>query len=248
MFGKPVPCECHKEQIKQARIMRLRDNSGLSREEIEQWTFDTFDPSRAVSLGCDLKACQEWTKGLSPEWKRRIVDCDKKKCWMLIKSMSVIKETCQQYSAEPKGWMMLQGPFGCGKTHLAAAIANEQWRRGRSVLFMTAGRLMAFIRETFSNEKETYEQRIRDVFSVELLIIDDLGTENPTPWVMSELFEIINQRYVHRLPLVITTNLSLNDPKLDPRIVSRMRQGSAVKDGNRIITIAAGDARPFIGG
>jgi DNA replication protein DnaC len=81
--------------------------------------------------------------------------------------------------------------------------------------------LLDQLRSTFSPSSNiTYDQRFEHYKTAEMLILDDLGTESATPWAKEKLYQLINYRYVARLPTVITTSISLNE--LDARISSRM--------------------------
>lgn len=125
------------------------------------------------------------------------------------------------YARNPVGWLFLQGNYGSGKTHLAAAIANYRLAQGDNVLFMTAPDLLDHLRATFGPSSEiTYDELFERMRNVSLLVLDDLGTESPTPWAQEKLFQLLNHRYLHRLCTVITTNVALD--KLDPRICSRL--------------------------
>jgi DNA replication protein DnaC len=126
-----------------------------------------------------------------------------------------------EYAKFPKGWLILFGNYGVGKTHLAAAIANEALRRHWRVLFAIVPDLLDHLRSTFGPSSEVeYDERFETIRTVPLLVLDDLGTENTTPWAREKLFQIINHRYNDALATVITSN---RDPKdIDPRIFSRM--------------------------
>ncbi len=162
------------------------------------------------------------------------------------------KERAQQFTQEAKGWMLLKGGYGAGKTHLAAAIANERVAKGEPVLFVVVPDLLDHLRATFSLTSEvTYDDRFEAIRSTPFLILDDFGTENATPWAEEKLFQLLNFRYTAELPTVITTNQELSG--IDPRISSRFgderlctivaifapdyRQGGAVHDELRISSL-----------
>lgn len=129
---------------------------------------------------------------------------------------------CHEYARRPQGWLFLFGGYGCGKTHLAAAIANEAMGRDQQVIFTVVPDLLDHLRATFGPSSEVeYDQRFEMVRNVPLLVLDDLGAESSTAWAREKLFQIINHRYNHRLPTVITSNQDLD--KLDPRIRSRLQ-------------------------
>lgn len=133
-----------------------------------------------------------------------------------------------RYVDDPRGWLLIQGGYGVGKTHLAAAIANARLREGSPVLFLNAPDLLDYLRAAFNpNSEETYSQRFEQLLDTPLLILDDLGTQNATPWAEEKLFQLLNHRYIARLPTVITTNLALDD--LDPRLSSRLADMDLVR-------------------
>ena len=127
----------------------------------------------------------------------------------------------RQFAASPKGWLMLSGSYGCGKTHLAAAIANTCVEYGMATLFLTVPDLLDWLRYSYDSTDSTFEERFEEIRNMALLVLDDLGAQNATPWAVEKLFQIIDYRYIRRLPLVVTTNQRLED--LDDRIRSRLQ-------------------------
>jgi DNA replication protein DnaC len=127
----------------------------------------------------------------------------------------------REYAIHMQGWLVLFGNYGCGKTHLAAAIANTALSRHFRVLFANVPDLLDHLRSTFGPDSDVgYDVRFEAIREIPLLILDDLGTENTTPWAREKLYQIINHRYNRKLPTVITSN---RDPvALEPRIFSRM--------------------------
>jgi DNA replication protein DnaC len=118
------------------------------------------------------------------------------------------------------GWLLIQGGYGSGKTHLAAAIANECVSRGVPTLFLTVPDLLDTLRFTYDAEDVTFEERFDQIRNATLLVLDDFGTQSATAWAQEKLFQILNYRYINHLPLVITTNLSLEE--LEGRMRSRL--------------------------
>ena len=130
-------------------------------------------------------------------------------------------ELCRKYAEDPPSWLLLSGPPGCGKTHLAAAIANRQMELGAEVFFSVVPDLLDHLRATFGPGSDvTYDQLFELVKTAPLLILDDLGTQSSTPWAQEKLFQILNHRYTADLPTVITTNESL--PQFDERLRARL--------------------------
>jgi DNA replication protein DnaC len=132
------------------------------------------------------------------------------------------------YARDPKGsgtpWVFFHGRCGTGKTHLAAAIANYYiTHQGGRALFTIVPDLLDHLRATFNPADTagvTYDQRFQEVREVPLLVLDDLGTENATPWAKEKLFQIFNHRYNEGLSTVVTSNHDFS--QIDERIVSRL--------------------------
>jgi DNA replication protein DnaC len=127
------------------------------------------------------------------------------------------------FAQDPDGWLVLMGGYGCGKTHLAAAIANHALHDlNMAPIVAVVPDLLDYLRTTFGPDSETsYDDRFNAFRGADLLILDDLGTENTTPWAREKLFQIINHRYNEQLPMVVTTNLHDFD-RMDPRVRSRL--------------------------
>ncbi len=146
-------------------------------------------------------------------------------------------KAAQEYAYTLDGWLLLDGPFGVGKTHLAAAVGNVRLEYGEQVLFITTPDLLDHLRSTYGPSSEiAYDALFDRVRNADLLILDDFGVENPSAWAQEKLFQLLNHRYTRRLPTVVTTNVRLET--LDPRLSSRLQ----AKFVNRA-TIAAPDFR-----
>lgn len=160
-------------------------------DELEDLTFATFKPRGRKGLG-----------------------------EMQSNSLEMAFNQAQHYAKNLKGWLLLQGGYGCGKTHLAAGIANFAVEMGVPTLFLTVPDLLDTLRFSYDSEDTTFEERFDEIRNASLLILDDFGTQNATAWAQEKLFQIVNYRYINKLPLVVTTNLALDE--IEARIRSRL--------------------------
>ena len=121
------------------------------------------------------------------------------------------------HQSEPgRNGLFISGEKGTGKTHLAAAIANQLIHRGIPVICMTMIDLLERIKRTFSRGNADEGTVLSLYKKVPLLIIDDIGKEPPTEWAVSTIYNIINGRYESYMPTIVTTNYD------DKMLIARM--------------------------
>lgn len=121
--------------------------------------------------------------------------------------------------------LMFTGGTGLGKTFLSNCVAKALMDRGFTVLYQTSGRLMDLIMDYRRGENERFDaSQYEELFDVDLLVIDDLGSENMTEARRSELFNILNSRILMGKKILISTNKELKELVnfYDQRIVSRI--------------------------
>lgn len=155
-----------------------------------------------------------------------------------VTSLRSAFNSAEIYARSLKGWFLIEGSYGTGKTHLAAAIGNARLAEGDPVMFMTTPDLLDQLRSGFgANADSSYDETFERIKDVAMLIIDDLGAENPSEWANEKLFQLLNHRYVNEKATVITTNNDIE--RLDQRLASRLRDINVV----RRIVISAPDYR-----
>ena len=151
-------------------------------------------------------------------------------------SRALFAEACHaaaKYAENPNGWLVLVGPNGSGKTHLAAAIANHCIKSEQVVFFMHVPDLLDDLRAAYApNSEVTYSDLYTQVVEAPLLILDSLGAHSSTPWAEEKLQQVINHRFNAELPTIVTTANDLVE--LDPYIRSRLQVGHVVQTGSYI--------------
>lgn len=128
--------------------------------------------------------------------------------------------------------ILLTGSVGAGKTYLAAAITNRLIQHKVGVLFLVVPDFLDELRSTYhrNGNGESAETddvtMLNNVRQVDVLVLDDLGVHNYTPWTCNKLYSLLNYRLNYRLPVIITTNLSLGKLEgfLGERTTSRIVQ------------------------
>jgi DNA replication protein DnaC len=137
-------------------------------------------------------------------------------------------QAAKRFAEAPEGWLVLAGESGSGKTHIAAAIANQAIAEGRPALFLTVPDLLDHLRSAFAPDAEqAYDRLFEQVRDAPLLVLDDLGVQSPTPWAEEKVYQIINYRFNCMLPTVFTVAGKLEN--LDERVRSRLGDGSLAR-------------------
>ena len=206
----PEPCDCpaalaQLEREKTARaemekiqkrmhMARLRSESGMS-ARFHRRTFATFQPTEENQKA--LRVCKSYA--------------------------DTFRDKLPENNPEPgRNGLFITGPMGTGKTHLAAAIANQLIEEGTPVVCMTMIDLLDRIKQAFEKSHsfgESESHVLRTYKEVPLLIIDDMGKESATDWAVKNIYKIINARYEAYMPTIITTNYGDSDlvRKLTPK-------------------------------
>jgi DNA replication protein DnaC len=168
----------------------------------------------------------------------------------------------RDYPGATEKGLLLMGPSGVGKTHLAVAALKDLIQRGHGGLFCDYRELLKEIQASYNPASQTTEMGILEpIRTVEILVLDDLGASKPSDWVRDVVGIVLNARYNERRTTIITTNYVDNpasegeatrlptgkfmpasrEDSLEQRISSRMR--SRLFEMCRTIEISAPDFR-----
>lgn len=190
--GKTVMCNCLKQRI--FDVAYNKSNMG----NLERENFSNFD----IRYFSDKVNKEKYKSDISPK-----------------QNMLLIKEKVQSFidnfdNIDEKN-LIFTGTTGVGKTFLTNCIANEVLKQGKNVLYQTAPVMFDEINEAKFGKEDSKSDLLDNILTVDLLIIDDLGTEKVTDSKITELFTIINTRLLnqnHKITkTIISTNLNVDE-------------------------------------
>jgi DNA replication protein DnaC len=171
------PCDCRAERLNKGR------SRGIASAIPARYRGVSFDRPPVSDMARDL------TARLAVEESRNYI------------------QHLDENIARGKGlWFM--GGTGTGKTTLGMLIASEALKAGKTVGIYFTPKLLTRIRQTYqeAEQENAYARFFERVTSVDLLYIDDLGSERRTDWVVEQLYAVINERYENQRPMLITSN------------------------------------------
>jgi chromosomal replication initiation ATPase DnaA len=209
LFGKPIPCVCLRARQREKRfgeMLALCERAGL----VRRMRIETYRPQ--VKGVQQAYLATRHLIGQLEDWAAARDAHDK----MTVAPL-------------PASWLALVGPVGVGKTHLLMAVGNAALDADIPTLFAPVPDLLDYIRQTFDPQSSlSYDEFFERLKSIDLLLLDDLGAEASTPWANEKVFQLLNTRYVKRLPTVVTLN-SKAWAYLDERLQSRFSDVSLVQ-------------------
>ena len=130
-------------------------------------------------------------------------------------------EVVERFAEHPEGWLVLTGPHGVGKTHLAAAVANRLIDRGEPALFLSVADLLDELRGSYDEGADLgYEKLLAQLRDAPVLVLDDLDGYSETAWAREKFVQLVTHRFNLMLPTVFTSVRTPVD--IDPRLASRL--------------------------
>jgi DNA replication protein DnaC len=197
-----VPCACVQEKLRIQRLLKAGITSELEECRFEGFVQEYYAkhlryPDKSITYYQGARQALQAAEGFVQDFKKN------------------------PYTSG----LMFVGSVGSGKTFLAAAICNALLAMGNKVFFVVVpdflNELRAGYRRSEDSDNHLLMERVRDT---PLLVLDDLGSHNYTDWTRNTLYSLLNYRTNHKLPIIITTNLSLGelDDFLGERTTSRI--------------------------
>lgn len=194
-----------------------------------------------------IQHVQEWespiVEALLGDWPRGLREQRFETFQASNDSLGRAHQEAAEFAVAPRGWLILVGDVGRGKTHLAAAIKNERDAHDEPTLFMTVPDLLDYLRATYAPSSEvTYDRGFDVIRNAPVLILDDYGAHSSTAWAEEKLFQLLNYRFNARLPTVITTNVPFDRPtELAPSQQQELRIFSRLLDSelSKVVRILA---------
>jgi DNA replication protein DnaC len=147
----------------------------------------------------------------------------------LAQAKLVVGKFTSEFPAGSEHGLLLIGPCGVGKTHLAVAALKNIVARGHSGLFYDYRELLKEIQDSYNPESQATEMGVLEpVLTAEILVLDDLGSSKPSFWALETVGHVLNTRYNENRVTVLTTNFLDLDPSMSiSSQVPSIRQGGA---------------------
>ncbi len=192
------------------------DRAHADSHRYEHCDFENFDTKL-----CDLENSPEYVK-----WNHS-----------LEQAKLVTEAFARDYPTGAETGLLLMGPCGAGKTHLAVAALRQIALRGHTGLFYDYRELLKEIQGSYNAESQTSELGVLEpVLTADVLLLDDLGASKPSPWALETVGHILNSRYNEKRVTLLTTNYldnagptSMPAPR-NPRLPSGQAVSAARED------------------
>jgi DNA replication protein DnaC len=181
-----------------------------------------YKQSSGCSWSCVNYTCKDCEN--EAELKRRIEDCSQE---LLIPARYINAPNKSRFyeKYKKKGGIIMSGSVGTGKTYEAISLMKNIYiKEGLKSSFITGTDLSMELKKAIGDKR--FEEAMITFRERELVVIDDLGVENATEFMIESLYSILNYRYNEMLPVILTTNLSsIEFGKIyGQRILSRLNE------------------------
>ena len=197
-------CNCLKQRIYNLEYNKANINN------LEKQNFNNFN----LNLYSNEISKDKYGSDISPRENIKLI-------------LDICKKFISNFDDLSEKNLLFTGRTGLGKTFLSSCIANELLKQGKTVLYQTSSVMLDTIINYHLGKSNVSSDIYEHLLNVDLLIIDDLGTEGINNMKLVELFNLLNARLLNSKKItktIISTNLSLQDifDAYDERIVSRI--------------------------
>lgn len=185
----------------------------------------TSRPDPVVHEGDEI-ARQEMRRARRGDWRTTVPRAFHDARLADLEGRSVHGDLATWSQADDPPNLVLVGPVGVGKTHAAVAAVRPHFGGGASLVFVPVGEML----DRLDWRRPDSHQYLEAIMAVDVLVVDDLGTERPNEWTAERLYTIVNRRWLDGLPTVATTNLEPDElaTELGERTYSRLVGGAVV--------------------
>src|ERR1700736_5405832 len=179
-----VPCDCTGSDRAARTIARARIPRRYEHCDFDNFDTDLYESSRE-----------------SAAWNRSLEQCK-----------LVVEAFARDYPVGTETGLLLMGPCGAGKTHLAVAALKEIVLRGHTGLFYDYRELLKEIQDSYNAESQSTEMSVLEpVLTTEVLVLDDIGSSKPSSWALETVGHVLNIRYNKKRVTLLTTNFLDSD-------------------------------------
>jgi DNA replication protein DnaC len=177
-----VPCDCTTSDRPDRALARARVP-----ERYRHCDFENFETDNDIE-----NVAREQLQG----WNRS-----------LTQAKLVVQRFAEEFPVGSENGLLLMGPCGAGKTHLAVAALKQIVVRGHSGLFYDYRELLKQIQDSYNAESQSTEMSVLEpVLKAELLVLDDVGSSKPSLWALETVGYVLNTRYNEKRVTLLTTN------------------------------------------
>jgi DNA replication protein DnaC len=183
-----VPCDCTTGDRTERALQRARVP-----ERYRHCDFESYDTDNDI-LNASSEQIATWNRSLA-------------------QAKLMVQKFADEFPVGSEHGMLLMGPCGVGKTHLAVSAMKSIVLRGHSGLFYDYRELLKAIQDSYNAESQATEMSVLEpVLKAEILVLDDVGSSKPSPWALETVGHVLNTRYNEKRVTLLTTNFLDPEP------------------------------------